>query len=91
MQNQCGEYDSFFLSGERWSFAALTGKKLGTAPSRNRHRRWAREVFRKQRSALPVTGRVIVRFNRPCKDYAEVESNFLKAYQLASRSRCRDD
>jgi ribonuclease P protein component len=91
MQNKSREYDSFFLSGARWKFAALAGKKLGTAPLRNRHRRWAREVFRQHRSALPVSGSLIVRFNRPCRDYAEVESTFLAAYRMASQTRRRDD
>jgi ribonuclease P protein component len=71
------------LPGEDWKFAVLVGKKLGSAPERNRHKRWVREIFRKQRSTLPQKGSIIVRFHQTAEGYAQLQDAFLQAYRSA--------
>jgi ribonuclease P protein component len=64
----------------------MTGKKLGNAVVRNRHRRWAREAFRKARPGLAKAGRLIVRFGQIARNYEQVNREFLEAYHLASKN-----
>ncbi|RJP76159.1 MAG: hypothetical protein C4524_10610 [Candidatus Zixiibacteriota bacterium] len=69
----------------------LVGKKLGPAPLRNRHKRWAREAFRRQRAAFPRPGSVIIRFSRPAEHYEHVRRALHEAYYLAIQDRRRPD
>ncbi|MBU0518666.1 ribonuclease P protein component [bacterium] len=76
-------FDAFFLPANEFKFAVLVSKKLGKAHVRNLHKRWAREVFRRQRSELSVPGSVIVSFNRPAESFHQVEEDLVRSYRAA--------
>jgi len=79
------------LPGAQWKFAVLTGKKIGDAVTRNRHRRWARETLRKARAQWSRPGHVIIRFNQPAQSYSQVQSGILEAYNLANPGQRHSD
>ena len=64
----------------------LVGKKLGSAPQRNRQKRWVREAFRRARRDLSVPGSIIVRIAQPIESFAQVQNDFMEAYQVAVQS-----
>jgi len=70
------------LPGRNWRFAVLTGKKLGSAVLRNRHKRWARESFRRLRADLPVPGEMVIRILQPAQSMSDVRYAIHEAYQL---------
>lgn len=67
----------------------MVGKKLGSACLRNKHKRWAKEAFRKNRVDLKIAGCIIVRFTSEAQNYKQVEEEFLHAYQNAVEDRHR--
>ncbi|TKJ42130.1 hypothetical protein CEE37_00190 [candidate division LCP-89 bacterium B3_LCP] len=78
-----GWTDDFFLPGSAPRFAVLVGRKLGKAHVRNKHKRWAREVFRNNRDDFKKNGSLIVSFKQVFNDYWMVEEAILSAYQIA--------
>jgi RNase P protein component len=69
----------------------LVGRKLGPAHVRNKHKRWAREAFRRNRAGWPVSGQLVVRILAQAADFHQVEAVLLEAYEMALSSGRRLD
>ena len=58
----------YYLPSEKMAFAVLVRKSIGKAPTRNKIKRWIREIYRTEKIHLPSPCDIILVTHKPNSD-----------------------